>query len=60
MRVPSSQPPLAPVYLNLLQARNTRPPQSAAPADAASSRPAEPIAPRGATRPRGSIIDIKA
>jgi len=54
MRVPPSQPPLAPVYLSLLQARNARPPQSATPADAASARPAEPVA------PRGSLIDIKA
>jgi hypothetical protein len=61
MRVPPSQPQLAPVYLNLLQARNARPPQSAAPADAATSRPAEPAASRGGARlPRGSLIDIKA
>jgi hypothetical protein len=61
MRVPPSQPQLAPVYLNMLQARNARPPQAAAPADAATPRPAEPAVPRGGARPtRGSLIDIKA
>jgi hypothetical protein len=64
MRVPSQQPPLASVYLNLLQARNPRLPQSGDPSDAASlGRPTtieSGTAPTGARLPRGSLIDIKA
>lgn len=60
MRLPPSPAPLAPVYLNLLQARATRLPQAVVPADPAS-RPAERIAPpAGARLPRGSLVDIKA
>ena len=60
MRVPNSQPPVAPVYLNLLQARTARLPQAVAATDAAS-RPAERVAPpAGGRLPRGSLIDIKA
>jgi hypothetical protein len=45
----------------MLQARSARQPQAAAPADAATSRPAQPAVPRGGARPpRGSLIDIKA
>jgi hypothetical protein len=62
MRVPPSQPPLAPLYLDLLQ--NRRLPQSAT--GAGSSAPGRPTTidagnPAAATRlPRGSLVDIKA
>ncbi len=62
MRVPPSQPPLVPVYLDLLQTR--RLPQAGASSSAAPpGRPATIDAgnPSAGTRlPRGSLIDIKA
>jgi len=61
MRVPPSQPPLAPVYLDLLQ--NRRQPQPGAASGALPGRPTTIDAgnPSTATRlPRGSLVDIKA
>ena len=62
MRVPPSQPPLAPVYLDLLQ--NRRQPQPGAASGAGlPGRPTTIDAgnPSTATRlPRGSLVDIKA
>jgi hypothetical protein len=62
MRVPPQQPPLAPVYLNLLQSRAARPSQGVALTGAtAPTRSVERVAPPASNRlPRGSLIDIKA
>jgi len=62
MRVPPQQPPLAPVYLNLLQTRSARPTQAVTASDTgASTQTAERVAPPANSRlPRGSLIDIKA
>jgi len=62
MRVPPQQPPLAPVYLNLLQSRAARPPQPVAlTGSTAPGQSVERVAPPASSRlPRGSLIDIKA
>jgi hypothetical protein len=62
MRVPPQQPPLAPVYLNLLQSRVARPPQPVAlTGSTAPGQSVERVAPPASNRlPRGSLIDIKA
>jgi hypothetical protein len=62
MRLPPQQTSLTPVYLNMLQTRNARPPQAVAASDPNSStQPAERVAPPANSRlPRGSLLDIKA
>jgi hypothetical protein len=62
MRVPPQQPPLPPVYLNLLQSRAARPSQGVALSGTpVPGRSVERVAPPANHRlPRGSLIDIKA
>jgi hypothetical protein len=62
MRLPPQPTSLTPVYLNVLQTRNARPPQAAAAADSGTpTQSVERVAPPASSRlPRGSLIDITA